>query len=117
GLFIEALKGFPGVYSSYVFKTIGNEGILKLMDGITNRRAYFKAVLAYWDGKEIHIFEGKVEGEIATEIRGSGGFGFDPIFLYNKKTFAEMGDEKNEVSHRRRVLEKFFTWLQKSRDL
>lgn len=117
GLFIEALKGFPGVYSSYVFKTIGNEGILKLMDGVKNRKAYFKAVLAYWDGKEIHLFEGKVEGEIAMAIRGSGGFGFDPIFLYNRKTFAEMGEEKNEVSHRRRALEKFFTWLQKSRNL
>ncbi|MCS7144376.1 MAG: XTP/dITP diphosphatase [Archaeoglobaceae archaeon] len=108
GLFIEALKGFPGPYSSYVFKTIGNRGILKLMSGIENRKAYFKAVIAYFDGSEINTFEGLVEGEIATEIRGDKGFGFDPIFLYGDRTFAEMGEEKNLVSHRRKALEKFF---------
>ncbi len=111
GLFIEALNGFPGPYSSYVFKTIGNEGILKLMRGVKNRKAYFKAVIAYFDGRDIHVFTGVVEGEIANEIRGTKGFGYDPIFLYGDKTFAEMGEEKNEVSHRRRALEKFFSWF------
>ncbi|MCS7121537.1 MAG: XTP/dITP diphosphatase [Archaeoglobaceae archaeon] len=111
GLFIEALNGFPGPYSSYVFETIGNEGIIKLMKGVKNRKAYFKAVIAYWDGKEIRTFTGIVEGEISDEIRGSYGFGFDPIFLYSGRTFAEMREEKNEVSHRRRALEKFFEWL------
>ncbi|MEM0301740.1 MAG: XTP/dITP diphosphatase [Archaeoglobaceae archaeon] len=111
GLFIEALNGFPGPYSSYVFKTIGNKGILKLMTGIPNRKAYFKAVVAYFDGTKVMTFEGIVEGEIATEIRGDKGFGFDPIFLYGNKTFAEMGEEKNLVSHRRRALEKFFRTL------
>ncbi|MEM1578349.1 MAG: XTP/dITP diphosphatase [Archaeoglobaceae archaeon] len=108
GLFIESLNGFPGPYSSYVFKTIGNKGIIKLMEGIKNRRAYFKAVVAYFDGFGIKIFEGSVHGEIALEIRGTKGFGFDPIFLYGKKTFAEMGEEKNLVSHRRKALENFF---------
>ncbi|AEA46205.1 XTP/dITP diphosphatase [Archaeoglobus veneficus] len=111
GLFIEALKGFPGPYSSYVFKTIGNEGILRLMDGVEDRRAYFLAVIAYFDGSEVQTFTGRVDGEISTEMRGSGGFGFDPIFLYNGRTFAEMGEEKNAVSHRRRALEGFFTCL------
>ncbi len=111
GLFIEALNGFPGPYSSYVFKTIGNEGIIKLMSNVKNRKAYFKAVIAYFDGKEVHTFVGKVEGKIANEIRGTGGFGYDPIFEYEGKTFAEMGEEKNEVSHRRRALERFFEWL------
>ncbi len=110
GLFIEALKGFPGPYSSYVFKTIGNEGILKLMEGVENRKAYFKAVVAYYDGKEVHTFTGIVEGEISSEIRGSEGFGYDPIFLYQGKTFAEMKtEEKNKVSHRKRAFEKFFS--------
>lgn len=111
GLFIEALNGFPGPYSSYVFKTIGNKGILRLMNGISHRKAYFKAVVAYFDGTKIMTFEGIVEGEIATEIRGDKGFGFDPIFLYGNRTFAEMGEEKNLVSHRRRALEKFFRAL------
>ncbi len=110
GLFIEAMKGFPGPYSSYVFKTIGNEGILKLMEGVENRKAYFKAVVAYYDGKEVHTFTGIVEGEISREMRGSEGFGYDPIFLYQGKTFAEMKtEEKNKVSHRKRAFEKFFS--------
>jgi len=109
GLFIEALNGFPGPYSSYVFKTIGNEGILRLMEGVKNRRAYFLAVVAFFNGKSVEVFKGKVEGEIAKEIKGEKGFGFDPIFLYKGKTFAEMGEKKNEVSHRRRALEEFFS--------
>lgn len=114
GLFIESLNGFPGPYSSYVFKTIGNEGIIRLMEGIENRKAYFKAVIAYFDGSGIKIFEGTVHGEIAREIRGTKGFGFDPIFLYGKKTFAEMGEEKNLVSHRKKALENFFRTIKDS---
>jgi XTP/dITP diphosphohydrolase len=112
GLFVEALSGFPGPYSSYVFRTIGNEGILRLMRGVDNRKAYFKAVIAYFDGKTIHVFTGVVEGEIADQLRGSRGFGFDPIFLYGDRTFAEMGvEEKNKYSHRRKAFESFFKWL------
>ncbi len=114
GLFVEALNGFPGPYSSYVFKTLGNKGIIKLMEGVENRKAYFMAVIAFFDGEKVWTFKGRVDGEIADEIRGDKGFGYDPIFLYGDKTFAEMGDEKNEVSHRRRALENFFSWLGKS---
>ncbi len=109
GLFIDALNGFPGPYSSYVFKTIGNEGILKLMEGKDNREARFIAVVAYFDGEKISTFRGEVKGEISKEMRGMHGFGYDPIFLYDGKTFAEMGDEKNKVSHRRKALENFFS--------
>ncbi len=117
GLFIEALKSFPGPYSSYVFKTIGNEGILKLMKGVEDRRAYFLAVIAFWDGREIRTFKGRVDGRIAEEMRGDKGFGFDPIFEYKGRTFAEMGEEKNEVSHRRRALEEFFKYLKSLQEL
>ena len=117
GLFIPALNGFPGPYSSFVFKTIGNEGILKLMDGIENRDAYFLAVIAFWDGKKVLTFKGRVEGKIAYEMRGDKGFGFDPIFEYNGRTFAEMGEEKNEVSHRRKALESFFSYLKSLKNL
>ena len=110
GLFIETLNGFPGPYSSFVFKTIGNEGIIKLMSGVKNRKAYFLAVIAYFDGKKVHTFVGRVDGEISEEIRGDKGFGYNPVFLFGDKTFAEMGEKKNEVSHRRRALEKFFEW-------
>lgn len=117
GLFVDTLNGFPGPYSSYVFNTIGNDGILKLMENVESRKAHFKAVVAYFDGKEVHIFTGKVEGEIAYEARGTKGFGYDPIFLYHNKTFAEMDtEEKNRISHRRKAFEKFFSWLKTKRN-
>lgn len=116
GLFVEALNGFPGVYSAYVYKTIGCQGILKLLHGEKNRKAHFKSVIAYWDG-ELHLFTGRVDGKIATEPRGSGGFGFDPIFIPEgfDRTFAEMTtEEKNRLSHRGRALREFANWLKEN---
>ncbi len=103
GLFIKALNGFPGVFSSYVFKTIGNEGIIRLMKGIEDRKAEFVSVIAYYDDDKIHIFKGICKGKIAEEIRGNKGFGYDPIFIAegSNKTFGEMEmEEKNKYSHR-----------------
>ncbi len=114
GLFIDALHGFPGVYSSFVFKTIGNDGILKLMEGVEDRRARFVCVIAFSDGEQVRTFTGEVEGQIAREKRGEHGFGYDPIFEVDGRTFAEMGEKKNELSHRRRAAEKFFSWLAKN---
>ena len=116
GLFINALNGFPGVYSAYVYKTLGIDGILKLLEGEADRSAYFKSVIAYWDGG-LHIFTGIVEGEIIHEKRGSGGFGFDPVFRPSgfEETFAEMTtEEKNEISHRGRALKAFAEWLKEN---
>ncbi|WP_457750567.1 XTP/dITP diphosphatase [Thermococcus sp.] len=116
GLFIPALKCFPGVYSAYVYKTLGVNGILKLMNGVGDRRAYFKSIIAYWDG-DLHIFEGRVDGIITEEPKGSGGFGFDPIFRPSgfDRTFAEMTTgEKNRISHRGRALQGFATWLKEN---
>lgn len=115
GLFIEALMGFPGPYSSYVYRTIGVRGILKLLEDVENRRAYFKSVVAFCDpGGIAKCFGGVVYGRIAREARGTGGFGFDPIFEPDEepsKTFAEMTiDEKNRLSHRARALRKFAEW-------
>ena len=114
GLFIEALNGFPGPYSSYVYKTVGCEGILKLMEGREDRDARFKSAVAYFDGKVTKVFLGEVAGSIAYEERGYKGFGFDPIFIptgYNE-TFAEMGLEKKiQISHRSRALRALGTWL------
>ncbi len=102
GLFIEVLNGFPGVFSAYVFRAIGNEGILKILQGEENRKARFMSVMGYYDG-EIHLFTGVCEGIIAHEIRGKRGFGYDPIFIPkgDNRTFAEMvTEEKNRYSHR-----------------
>lgn len=113
GLFISALNGFPGPYSSYVFKTLGNEGILKLMAGIKNRKACFKSAVGYCEPNgDAVTFSGAVDGEIAREIKGEHGFGYDPIFIHDGKTFGELAtEEKNKVSHRYRALKKFIEWF------
>jgi XTP/dITP diphosphohydrolase len=118
GLFIKSLNMFPGTLSSYVYRTIGIAGILKLMEGISNREAYFKSVIALVipEEGEVKLFSGEVSGEISREPRGSGGFGFDPIFVPRgwDKTFAEMSiDEKNSVSHRATAFRSLAQWLLK----
>jgi XTP/dITP diphosphohydrolase len=116
GLFIEALKGFPGPYSSYVFQTLGTRGVLKLMRGIEKRNAYFHSVVAFYSPEQASpiCFHGKVEGKIALKEQGKKGFGFDPIFVPKEgtgKTFAEMTTaEKNKFSHRAQALREFANW-------
>ncbi len=102
GLFVEALQGFPGVYSAYVQKTIGNAGILRLMGARENRSAYFKSVVAYTEpGMETIMFSGEVHGHIGFEARGNKGFGYDPIFYVGDMSLAEMDlEKKNQISHR-----------------
>lgn len=120
GLFIEALNGFPGPYSSYVYRTIGNDGILKLSKNIIERKACFKSVVAFHSPERVEpmCFRSEVEGKIVREKRGSQGFGFDPIFepLNSSKTFAEMlFEEKNRHSHRGFALCKFAKWFTSNR--
>ena len=135
GLTIDGLDGFPGPYSSYVEETVGVEAVYRLCERETEppRDASFRCVLAYCDGTAVdepatapdgsgapktdaddsapvRLFEGAVEGRIV-EPRGTGGFGYDPIFEHEGRTLAERSaDEKNEVSHRGRALEAFADW-------
>jgi XTP/dITP diphosphohydrolase len=117
GLFIDALNGFPGVYSSYVFHTIGCEGILRLLDKIknTDRKAIFRSVFAYYEpDKEPMFFIGESYGHISKNMSGKHGFGYDPIFIPDneEKTFAEMDvEEKNRFSHRGKSLEKLIDFF------
>ena len=113
GLFIPALKGFPGVYSAYVQKTIGNPGVLRLMEGVEDRRAYFKSVVAYAKpGMEPVTFSGEVHGQIGSVARGAKGFGYDPIFYVGEKSLGEMEiEEKNRISHRARSIRALKEWL------
>jgi len=117
GLFIDALKGFPGPYSSYVYRTVGTKGILRLLQNEKKRDAYFLSVVAFSNAREPSkpkCFQGMVQGKIASEERGKRGFGFDPVFEPyggNGKTFAEMTtQEKNKCSHRAQALRKFARW-------
>ena len=119
GLEIEALNGEPGVISArYAGEqrdaNQNMELVLEKLNGIENRNAQFRTVIAlYWDG-EMHLFEGIVKGKIRTTKTGEEGFGYDPIFEPENcgKTFAEMDlIEKNRMSHRARALEKMIAFL------
>lgn len=140
GLFVEALGGFPGVYSAYALATLGCEGLLDLLSGVGDRAgaaldeladwerraAVFRCSARLWvDGRTVRS-EGECPGHLATMIDGSGGFGFDPVFVprdldgegtplpmgargsvsTHGATFAAVDARlKDAFSHRRRALE------------
>lgn len=115
GLEVEALNGAPGVHSARFAgeprdDRRNNEKLLRLLEGVPweKRRARFRCVIALVtpEGAE-RITEGTCEGFISHELRGTGGFGYDPLFYLPefKQTFAELGlDTKNRISHRARAL-------------
>jgi len=127
GLRVEALDGLPGVYSArYAGEGASDQEnnlkLLEAMKGKENRKATFECVIAIAVPRgPALIYEGRCEGQIAHEMRGENGFGYDPIFFYppRKETFAQMSpDEKNRVSHRgkamaelQREFDKVVLWL------
>jgi XTP/dITP diphosphohydrolase len=120
GLEIEALNGKPGVYSArYAGEHCSfNDNIEKVLNELknaTNRKACFKTVIALILNSKNYFFEGKIDGEIIETVKGSKGFGYDPVFkpLGYDKTFAEMSDiEKNSISHRALATKKLNDFLQ-----
>ena len=117
GLFINALGGFPGPFSSYVYKTIGLKGILGLMHG-KERSAYFQSSIAV-SSMDLRpkVFTGIVRGSISRKIAGTAGFGYDPIFVPEGfgETFGQTSEDfKNKNSHRARAFLKFAKWYKQS---
>ena len=115
GLFISALNGFPGPYSSYVLQTLGLDGILRLVERARGREAYFQSSIAtHLEGSVFKTFSGRVNGVISRRKAGRRGFGYDPIFALrlDSKTFGQMPEsEKNRYSHRAFALRKFAKWF------
>ena len=113
GLFINHFKGFPGVYSSYGQKTLGNKGILKLMEGVEDRGAVFKCCIGARIGDQVIVVTGQCPGVILEEEKGTEGFGYDPIFSPDGvHSFAEIPTEdKNVISHRGVALRLFIDEL------
>lgn len=119
GLEVDALGGAPGVHSAR-YATDGhdfaanNRLLLKNLEGVTDRTARFRTVIALIiDGVE-YTFEGRVEGTIASSESGSEGFGYDPLFVPSGEiiTFAQMSAEaKNAISHRGRAVAKLVNFL------
>ena len=126
GLEVEALDRRPGVFSARYAGSVADFGseekryeanvtkLLAELNGIENRAARFRTVIAYLDGNSEYLFDGIVNGQIIRERKGSGGFGYDPVFIpdgYNE-TFAEMSlSEKNKISHRARAFAKLTGFL------
>lgn len=102
GFFIESLNGFPKAFVNFALETLGIEGILRTMQGITNRKCCFKECLAYHDGKEIHYFYGNHPGRLTNEIRGNdtNKKWSDLWYIYipdgYDKTLAEMTEEERD---------------------
>ena len=114
---VKALGGFPGPYAAYVLDTIGYRGILRLLDGVEDREAFFETAIACADGDGIRIFRGRIEGVITRSPRGREGFGYDPVFEVGGKTLAEIPlAEKSRISHRARALSAFAEWWRKERN-
>ncbi len=119
GLEVDALDGQPGVHS-HRFAETDDERINKLLHMLKDvpdekRTARFKTTICYIDKLgEKHFFDGVCEGKIGYEKKGTNGFGFDPIFICNGKTFAERTtEEKNEISHRGKATAKFLEYIEK----
>lgn len=118
GLFIKALKDFPGTCSSYIHKRIGLKGILLVMQGIENREAEYKSAVAYCEPRKKPVaFLGKESGTIAKSIRGNNGFGHDPIFIPkgSDKTYGEIENCEKIKKFRRMAIEQLVEYLKKKK--
>jgi XTP/dITP diphosphohydrolase len=115
GLFVKSLGGFPGAYASFVNRTIGPGGLLRLMAGHSERSAEFVGAVAYVEGsRRPRVFVGRLKGNISLRARGRHGFGFDPVFVPegSNRTLGELSlKQKCLVSHRSRALRAFGEWL------
>jgi XTP/dITP diphosphohydrolase len=121
GLIVPSLNGEPGVYSArYAGPQRDADDnmnlIMKKLNLQSDRSAYFTTVIALYIHHKVHLFEGRIDGTIIPEKRGSNGFGYDPIFVPNgsEKTFAEMStEEKSAMSHRGKALAKMTEYLRR----
>lgn len=119
GLEVTALGGAPGVYSARYAGEAKNDQanmakLLRELQGVADRSATFRTVIALIDAEGEHLFEGEVRGAITTAPRGTQGFGYDPVFLpeMSDLTFAELDAKmKNAISHRGHAVWKLVRWF------
>lgn len=113
GLVVNSLPNMLGVHSARFYPESSsyedkNKKLIELLKGKEDRSAYFVCVLCFYlSHDEVFFFEGRVHGEIGTELKGSGGFGYDPAFLPNGmegRTLSELSEWKNQNSHRAKAL-------------
>ena len=109
GLVFHAWNGLPGALVKWFEETVGCQGMLRMVKDFNDRSATAICCFAVYDGKNMRIARGEVNGTLAEKIRGENGFGWDVIFIPDghERTYAEMSaQEKNAISHRKRALDK-----------
>lgn len=114
GLCVDALNGGPGVYSKRYAKEqtaqANNQKLLSALHQEQNRQAYFHCSIAIVSHQGTHVVQGQCHGSIAKSLSGTGGFGYDPLFIpdaFSAQTMAELtADQKNTISHRANALKK-----------
>ncbi len=116
GLFVDAFRGFPGVYSSAIYNQVGCEGILRLLAQERQRSAKFVCALAYADSRGVRVFRGVVHGKIARRITRGAGFGYDPVFIPSgySKPFSALPKTKATLSHRARAFASFGRFMERN---
>lgn len=114
GVKIDAFNGFPGPFVKFLLENLGLKKLLKLLENEKDRGIIVQNAIGYHDGKRSHVFIGEFKGTIATEERGTDGWGFDVVVIPEgeKLTLAELGTlHKNKMSHRALSLFKFKEYL------
>lgn len=116
GLYISALNELPAGLTQIFWDSLKADKISELFGSLADTKVIAKTRIGYCDGKRIHQFEGKIEGSIAKVPKGDRDFQWDCIFIPKgeSRTFAEMGEEKNKISMRRRALDNFADFLRSS---
>ena len=118
GFYINSLNRFPGSLSEVFWETLEADKISELLGGLEDTSLTATTVIAYCDGKKIHLFDGSIDGNISPEPKGDRAYAWDCVFIPDehnnrKETFAEMGEKKNEISMRKKAFDKFIKHLLK----
>lgn len=117
GLVVEAWNGLPGAFTKWFMRSVGNEGLLRMLPPDADRAARAVCAVAVAGGSSpeaVRVFVGEVPGSLASEPRGEGGFGWDPIFIPRgaSLTYAQMGRQKSTDSHRARAFREVRGWFE-----
>ena len=117
GLMVDAWDGFPGALTKWLMRSVGNDGLLRMLSEGEDRSARAVCVVALGEADgTVRTFRGEVPGTLAQRPRGAGGFGYDPVFVpeWSSMTYAEMGEGKNADSHRTRAFRAVREWFEEA---
>lgn len=118
GLYIKSLNGFPGGLTQIFWDKLKADKFSEIIGNLDDSSLTAKTVIGYCDSRKIHFFEGSIDGHVPKHPRGNKDFQWDCVFVPegHSKTFAEMGDKKNDLSMRKNAFEKFKAFLEKGGD-